>query len=250
MPLEIKIGLDAINSYRRLAYTPWHALAEFVDNSTQSYFDHRDELDETLQKEGEKLEVRIVYERQNDGMLRIADNAMGMTYEEIERAMHIGMPPQNTSGRSKYGLGLKTAASWIGNLWEIRTKRLGENIEHRILVDINSVIDGNPIVDYDSIPDREPSQHYTIIEITDHNRQFRGRTMGKIRDYLSSMYRQDFREGILDLYWQYFPKGMDLSDVHQNRLNAVARRLNERPRKTLNFRTPAERFSQCVASTG
>ena len=49
---------------------------------------------------------------------------------------------------------------------------------------------------------------------------------------------------------QYFPKGMDLSVVSQAKLNAVARRLNERPRKTLNFETPAERFGQCVASTG
>jgi IS30 family transposase len=49
---------------------------------------------------------------------------------------------------------------------------------------------------------------------------------------------------------QYFPKGMDLSTVSQAKLNAVARRLNERPRKTLNFETPAERFNQCVASTG
>ena len=49
---------------------------------------------------------------------------------------------------------------------------------------------------------------------------------------------------------QYFPKGMDLSMVSQAKLNAVARRLNERPRKTLNFETPAERFNQCVASTG
>lgn len=47
---------------------------------------------------------------------------------------------------------------------------------------------------------------------------------------------------------QYFPKGMDLSDVSQAKLSAVARRLNERPRKTLNYQTPAERFSQCVAS--
>jgi len=49
---------------------------------------------------------------------------------------------------------------------------------------------------------------------------------------------------------QYFPKGMDLSNVHQNRLNAVARRLNERPRETLQFYSPAEKFSECVASTG
>ncbi|OWJ56461.1 IS30 family transposase [Paraburkholderia caledonica] len=49
---------------------------------------------------------------------------------------------------------------------------------------------------------------------------------------------------------QYFPKGMDISTYSQSKLNAVARRLNERPRKTLNFQTPAERFYQCIASTG
>ena len=48
---------------------------------------------------------------------------------------------------------------------------------------------------------------------------------------------------------QYFPKGMDLSNVHQNRLNAVARRLNERPRKTLGYYSPAEKFAECVAAT-
>jgi len=49
---------------------------------------------------------------------------------------------------------------------------------------------------------------------------------------------------------QYFPKGIDLSAYSQAKLNAVARRLNERPRKTLNYETPAERFNQCVASIG
>jgi len=49
---------------------------------------------------------------------------------------------------------------------------------------------------------------------------------------------------------QYFPKGTDLSGYSQAKLNAVARRLNERPRKTLNFETPAKRFHQTVASIG
>lgn len=49
---------------------------------------------------------------------------------------------------------------------------------------------------------------------------------------------------------QYFPKGIDLSAYSQAQLNAVARRLNERPRKTLDYETPAEQFHQSVASTG
>ena len=49
---------------------------------------------------------------------------------------------------------------------------------------------------------------------------------------------------------QYFPKGIDISGYSQAKLNAVARKLNGRPRKTLNYETPAERFSQSVASIG
>jgi len=49
---------------------------------------------------------------------------------------------------------------------------------------------------------------------------------------------------------QYSPKGIDLPAYSQARLNAVARRLNERPRKTRDFDTPTGRFHQFVASTG
>lgn len=49
---------------------------------------------------------------------------------------------------------------------------------------------------------------------------------------------------------QYLPKGLDLSGYSQERLDAIARQLNQRPRKTLGFRTPAEMFDACVASTG
>ncbi|MDA1094649.1 MAG: IS30 family transposase [Acidobacteria bacterium] len=64
-----------------------------------------------------------------------------------------------------------------------------------------------------------------------------------------SPWQRGSNENTNGLLRQYFPDGTDLATYTQAQLNAVARRLNMRPRKTLNYNSPADTLAACVAST-
>jgi IS30 family transposase len=87
------------------------------------------------------------------------------------------------------------------------------------------------------------------MELTDHKRFTLATDVAVYFCDPQSPWQRGSNENTNRLLRQYFPKRTDLSVHSQTRLNNIARQLNARPRKTLNYETPAERFQACVAST-
>jgi hypothetical protein len=197
--MKLKLGPEIISSYKRLAYQVWYALAEFVDNSTQAYFNNRNLLDPVYAKEGKKLSVEITAGSDSHGdFIRITDNSIGMSERELKNAVYIGKPPLDIRGRSRYGLGLKTGASWFGDLWSIESKKLNDTVTHKITVDVPKVAAGK--LNLPHTKTKSPAtEHGTTIEIRKLHRKLTGRALGKARNYMRSLYRRDISEGLLVL---------------------------------------------------
>lgn len=198
--MKFEIENSVIASYKRLSYDAWYAFAEFVDNSTQAYFDNREVLDRVFNNNGEKLTIEIIYDK-NEDIIKIKDNSIGMDDDDLNRAFKVGQPPLNPTGRSKYGLGMKTAACWFGDNWKVRTKKLGKEKEYEVEIDVSAISKQEGEVNLNVTSSDSPKEnHFTEIIITDLNRKLMGRTLGKIKDYLSSIYRIDIQSGI-EIKW-------------------------------------------------
>lgn len=183
-------------TYRRLSYQPWSAIAEFVDNSTQSYFDHRDAL--LALTDFSKLRVDIYYENAVDGndVLTITDSAFGMEWEDFERAIVLDKIPENTDGRNEFGMGLKTAACWFGRKWSVISTQLGSEHGYSATIDVDKLQRDKDEEIEAYVFETAPDEHYTIIRVERLNKKLTAsRTIGKIKELLSSIYRQDIKTG-------------------------------------------------------
>ena len=194
--LNIQPQAGVLGVFSRLNYKPWYAIAEFVDNSTQSFYSHQDNLAE----QGiNNLHVSVEYDDAKD-ILTIIDDAFGMEIEDFERAVKIDSPPINKNGRNEFGMGLKTAASWFGNIWSVRSTQLNSENEYYTEINIPELRRKN----INSVFIREskvaPTSHGTTIIIREITKKIgSSRTKSKIKELLRSMYRRDLNNGLVHI---------------------------------------------------
>lgn len=202
MILSKKINIRPTSSvyatYKRLSYQPWTAIAEFVDNSTQSFYDHKDELMAQKYAKGLNITIRYIEDAVEGDRLEITDDAYGMEWTDFQRAIVLDRPPKNTSGRNEFGMGLKTAACWFGSLWSVESTQLNSTTKYYTEINIDEL--GKYKTEEINVREEAVSKkdHFTKIVIKRLNKRIVGpRTIGKVKELLSSIYREDLRTGLV-----------------------------------------------------
>jgi len=197
--IPIKFENNDVTGYQRWNYKWWYALAEFVDNSTHNYYANQEQLDSVYSENSEKLNVRITVDRDGDEeVIQIFDNAMGMSPEDLADAFDFGRRKKNP-GRSAYGLGMKTAAIWMGDKFEIETSKLGNGKKYIVVFDVQKVArEGMRSLELTE-SDCDENLHFTKITVSKLTKRLRGSTVRKVKDHLASIYRVDLRTNLLNL---------------------------------------------------
>lgn len=200
--INIRPTSSVYATYKRLSYQPWTAIAEFVDNSTQSFYDHKEVLLEQKYSQGLTITIDYIDDKINGDRLEICDNAFGMEWSDFQRAVILNRPPKNTNGRNEFGMGLKTAACWFGSVWSVESTQLGSKNKYFTEINIDELEkykteEIDVIEDIVSIRD-----HFTKIVIRKLNKRIVGsRTIGKVKDLLSNIYREDLRSGYVRIFY-------------------------------------------------
>ena len=211
-PIEIRPEVTILSVLRHLNYKAWFAIAEFIDNALQSAIANRERL-EALYGNNFQLTVDVRVDTTGRGQIVVSDNAAGIAIADFPRAFRAAQIPTDRSGLSEFGMGMKSAACWFAETWSVRTKAIGESVERTIHFDVKHIVE-NKIESLNSdVRDVDPATHYTVVSLRGLHHLPQGRTLGKIKDHLASIYRVFIRDGRLLLRFNDEPLSFQSPNV-------------------------------------
>lgn len=194
----IEIGQNVYSTFESLSNSVSNVLAEFIDNAIQSYRDNKEAL--ISQNSGYQLHVDIKIDWDLDSEARanrivITDNAAGINENKYVDAFKPAIKPEDSTGLNEFGMGLKTAACWLGDTWTVVSKAFGEDEERTLRFNRSEVTSNN----LKELPvnrlKKSETEHYTIVSVSDltSNAPLHKNAL-KIKDELASIYRKFLRE--------------------------------------------------------
>ena len=197
--VNIRPGVTILSVLKHLNYKSYYALAEFVDNAIDSYLKNEDDL-KKIEGDQYKLRVDIEFDT-NNKRITIKDNAAGIHSRDYQRAFRTAELPPDNSRLSEFGMGMKSAACWFSNKWQVKTKALSEEVERKVTFDISKIVEDNLQELEIDIKAGNLNSHYTLITLFGIEEKMPVRRgLGKVKRHLASIYRDFFRRNILDLY--------------------------------------------------
>lgn len=180
--------------FPHMRYREWYAIGELVDNSLQSWMSNRLRLRE-VDGSAYRLEIHITVESADGGLITIRDNAAGIAAKDWGRAFQVAEPPSDATGLSQFGVGMKAASCWFARRWSLRTNAVDEPVERSIEFDVPAILKAGTEQLLVEERGANPAHHWTELRLWDLHRVPRGRTIGKIKDHLASIYRSFLRSG-------------------------------------------------------
>lgn len=203
--IEIRPEVTMLSVLRHLNYKAWFAIAEFIDNALQSYLANKEAL-EAIHGTDFRLEVDVRIDTNGPGLIVITDNAAGISTADFPRAFRAAQVPNDRTGLSEFGMGMKSAACWFAEKWSVRTKSIGEALERTVHFDIRHIVNNKiESLNTESRDIGSPSAHYTVVTLRGLHHMPQGRTLGKIKEHLASIYRVFLRDGRMTLRFNTEP---------------------------------------------
>ncbi|MEQ1568128.1 MAG: ATP-binding protein [Myxococcota bacterium] len=190
--------MSVLSVLRHLNYTYWHAVAEFVDNSLQSYLSNRASLALADGRE-QPLEVKVLVDQADGGTLIVRDTAAGIALADFPRAFRPAEAPPDRTGLSEFGMGMKSASCWCAATWEVRTSPIGDPTEYSVDFDVAEIVAGRIEEIAISRAPASADAHYTEVRLVGLHRPLAGRTLVKVKQHLADIYREFIRTGALIL---------------------------------------------------
>ena len=197
-PIQIRPEVTVLSVLRHLNYKAWFAIAEFIDNALQSSILQHERLNE-VEGNNFQLKVDIKIDTNELGQIVITDNAAGITSNDFPRAFRAAQVPADRTGLSEFGMGMKSAACWFAEKWSVRTKAIGETVERTIHFDVRDIVENKIEALNTEAREVDANAHYTVISLRGLHHIPHGRTVGKIKDHLESIYRVFLRDGRIKL---------------------------------------------------